>query len=555
MPPIVPVLAPLVVAAIVIAFIFSRYLSAFAPAIAAPTVHFTDVTTESGLNFVQDNGTRGEDGLPPSTLGSGVAILDYDKDGAADIFFVNGREWSESDDTPPAGSRCALFRNDGHGHFTDVSAAAKADIAVQGMGVAVGDYDNDGYPDLFITTVGENRLLHNRGDGTFEEVGEKAGVAGEKRSWSTGALWLDLDGDGRLDLIVCRYTRWSQEIELNAAFNIAAVGRSYGTPAGFVSASPLVYRNLGDGRFVEEAARFGLSNISPDTRLPRPEPLGVAPVDSNGDGKIDLLFVYHAGEPTLFLNEGGGHFREWRAPSDRREGSASLIAFNAFPMRRNRETSDAVAALGATYGRDAASNSEALRLGPKLGMAMFDYDLDGHLEIFSPNGRAEPELSHFEAGRNFASTPTLLWDWGNGWAEANLLDGNWASPLVARGIATADFDGDGDLDVIVTQNGGAARLLRNDEHVGNAWLRIELVGTSCARDASGARVDVYTPRHTITHLVAPAMGYLSQSEHTLTFGLGEDSRVRRVTVTWPDGKRQDVTAPAINRRLIVTEPK
>lgn len=556
-PPLIPVLAPIVVAAIVIGFIFSRYLSAFAPEVPTPVVRLEDATTDSGIRFIHHNGAT-DAAAAPTTLGSGVVVLDYDQDGAPDLFFVNGADWKWLDGEGGRPATSALFHNDGHGHFTDVSATAGVALTLQGMGAAAGDFDNDGYPDLFVTAIGRNHLLRNRGDGTFADVTARSGIDLDAHTWSTGALWLDLDGDGRLDLVVCRYARWSPEVELEHAFKVATVGRSYGAPAGFFSATPLVYLNLGDGRFAEESARLGLSNVAPDTRLPRPEPLGVTALDGNGDGRLDLLFFYHGSEPTLFLNEGGGHFHEWTSGGERREGAAGLIAFHAVPLRRERGTSDAIEALQSLEGSGATSPAGAgrLHLGTHLGMVLFDYDLDGHLEIFSGSGRAEPELGRFEGGRDFAAAPVMLWDRGESWAQAAATGGGaWAAPLVARGVATADLDGDGDLDVIMTQNGGPARVLRNDQHLGNASLRIRLVGTRSVHDGTGARVEVHAPRRTLTRLVAPEMGYLSQSEATLTFGLGEDSRVRRVTVFWPSGVRQDVTAPEINKLLVITEPK
>ncbi len=551
-PPLLPVIAPIVAASVVIGFVFSRYLSAFAPTEIAPVAHFTDVTAESGVAFVHEAGNNAEQ-LAPTTLGSGVGVIDFDGDGAPDLFFVNGAPWPWMDIWPARRPPCALYRNDGHGHFTDVTARAGAGLSVQGMGVAIGDYDNDGHPDIFVTAVGQNHLLHNRGDGTFEDVSEAAGVAGDDQTWSTGALWFDIDGDGKLDLIVCRYARWPSEMDLDLAFRTAGAGRSYGAPTGFYSASPLVYRNLGDGHFVEVAAASGLANISPDTGRARAEPISVFALDANGDGKLDLLFLYHSGEPTLFLNEGGGHFREWAPPENRWEGGAGIVALNAMPLPRAFGPLDALAAL--RHLDRSAGLSTQLSLPTKLGVAFLDYDLDGRTDIFAAGGRAELDLGKLETERNFTAPPQLWWNRGNGWIEAPVPSAaTWTTPLVARGVATADFDGDGDLDLVVTQNGGPAKLLRNDQHSGAAWLRIQLVGTKSPRDGTGARVEVHTPRHTLVALAAPAMGYLSQSENVLTFGLGDDARVRHITVLWPSGIRQDIVPTGLNQKIVVTEP-
>jgi enediyne biosynthesis protein E4 len=553
MSPLLRVIGPLIVAAFVTGALLTRYSSVIAPPRPAPTVRFTDVTAESGLSFVHQNGATA-DQLPPTTLGSGVAVLDFDRDGFPDLFFVNGDAWPWADETAGKAT-CQLYRNDGHGRFVDVTDSARAGLKLQGMGAYPADFDNDGWTDLLVTGVGENHLLHNRGDGTFDDVTEAAGLSGDAQTWSTGALWWDLDGDGRLDLIVCQYARWSREVDLELAFKIAGVGRSYGAASGFVGASPSVYRNVGDGRFAPFPESIGLRNLAPDSQLPRPEVLAVAPVDSNGDGLMDLVFYYHASEPTLFLNQGGGVFREWTGQGERREGeTAGLMSLGALPLTRNGDSAAILSVQRALDGAIARAPG-ILRLTSRLGFALIDYDLDGRVDAFSGGGRAEGGLNRFDAGRDFDASPGLWWNQGNRWVAAPALpDARWTDPLRSRGIVSLDYDGDGDEDIVITQNGGHAKLLRNDQRASQAWLRIQLVGTKSPRDGTGAKVEVQTPRHKLSRIVAPPVGYLSECEQVLTLGLGEDERVRGITVTWPSGTRQQITAPAINQKMVVVEP-
>ena len=521
-------------------------------------MRFTDVTAESGIHFSHYNGAS--DGQEaPTTLGGGVICSDYNRDGAPDIFFVNGAPWPWQEAGPADHPTCALFRNDGSGHFTDVTTEAGLNIETAGVSAAVGDYDNDGWPDLMITAIGQNHLFHNDGNGHFTEVTETVGLPSDDHLWSTGALWLDLDGDQRLDLIVCHYARWPREIDLDLAFKIAGVGRSYGAPAGFVSAAPGVYRNGGDGRFKEIGTAAGLRDLDPLSGLPRGLTLAVLPLDANGDGKIDLLFIHQTGEDTLFINQGDGTFRESDTRAERREGAAAgFAALSTLPSLRLAGTGDAYvrwrSGLVNTPGFEPGL-SGYLQLNTKAGAVVFDVDLDGRLEVFAGDGRAEPDVNRFDAGRSFAQPPTLYWNHGDVWSIAP-PSGESAirEPLVARGIAYADLDGDGDLDLVIAQNGGPARVFRNDLRPGIPWLRIDLVGTRSPRDGTGAQVEVHTPRMVITRTALPAVSLLGQSESTLTFGLAEDARVRKVTVLWPSGVRQEIAAPPINRRLVITEP-
>lgn len=556
-PPLLPVVLPLVVTAIVLAVAFARWFPAAGPAVHAGAARFTNVTAESGVRFTHGHGAGDADDSP-TTLGAGVVVFDFNRDGRPDLFFVNGTAWPWEE--PPAGAAprtAALLRNDGGMRFTDVTAAAGLAAPLQGMGAAAGDFDGDGFADLFVTCVGANRLFRNRGDGGFEDVTDAAGVAGDEHTWSTAAVWLDVDRDGRPDLVVAHYARWPHDVPLALAFTIADVGRSYGAPAGFVPAFPTVYRNLGGGRFAALAGNAGLLDRDPQTGLPVAKPLALVPLDANGDGLPDLVFSYHTGEPSLFLNQGDGTFRRASRRDDRHEGaSAGLASATAGAANGGDERTLASLAPPPALG---APDDATLLLARKSGGALLDAELDGHVELFAGGGRAERDLNKFEGGRDFAASPRLFRFQSGTWSAVAtpVSDGEtapWSAPLVARGVAAADLDGDGDADVIVTQHRGPAQIFRNDQRGGLPWLRLQLVATRSEPSATGARVEVHTPRRVHVQSVAPAMGLFAQSENTLTFGLGDDARVRRVVIHWPSGQRQEFRPEGLNREWSVREP-
>ncbi len=555
-PPLLPILLPIVLTAIAAAVLFLRFLPAPQPIASEPNPRFVDVTAESGITFQRTAGANLDE--VPTTLGGGVVSFDYNRDGHPDLFFINGTAWPW--ETKAAWTRfgaCALYRNEGDGRFTDVSAEAGLQLVVQGMSAAAGDFDGDGWPDLFVAAVGECRLLRNQGDGTFADVTEQAGVGGEPNTWNTGATWIDYDNDGQLDLVVAQYARWPEDLGLAGAFSVAAMGRSYGTPTGFLGAFPLVYRNSGDGRFVHVADNAGLRPTDPQTGLPALGMLAVVPVDADGDAALDLLFSFHTGGSMLYLNEGNGTFRLWQGQSgreDRHEGAAAGFATMSVLNMGDRGTGERLLALRAAAQLD-DPDADFASLPAKFAVVAFDYDHDGNLELFSTGGRAEPDAGRLERRFDFAGTPALYWKNGDNWAPAQIPESSaaWMRPLFARGVASLDFDGDGSVDLVLVPHSGRPVLLRNDQRRELPWLQVDLIGTRSHPDASGARVEVHTPRGVLAQTRVPQMGFLAQSSSVLTFGLGEDARVRKIVVHWPSGTRQEVVPEGVNRRIVITE--
>ncbi len=555
-PPLLPIWLPLIVAAIVSGGLLAWMFPPTVPGGSPPPARFTDITAASGIGFTHRIGINTEES--PTTLGGGVVCFDFDGDGDDDLFFVNGADWPWEESFAKRASRggCTLYRNDGDGHFTDVSLLAEINLEFQGMAATAGDYDNDGRPDLFVTGIGVNHLFHNRGNGHFEDVTEDAAVGGEENTWSTGATWIDYDRDGRLDLIVGHYARWPEDVGLAGAFSVALMGHSYGAPTGFVGVPPTVWHNVGGGHFMVAPGSLGIRPMDPATGLPAAKMLAIVPVDANGDGRLDLLCSFHTMDDVLFLNDGGGRFHAANAPApDRREGASAGVA-SAGPLALLRvggadehfATWQAVLSLRGSGGD--GNEMQNVDLAAKFEAALLDYDGDGRLDAFTGAGRAEPDVNRFEAGRAFAAEPKLLWQRGDRLVVADAGD---LPAIVTRGVATADLDGDGDLDLVLTRLDGRPLLLRNDTRRDVPWLAIDLVATRTSREAAGARVEVHTPRRVQVQTVAPAMGLFAQSSSTLHFGLGEDARVRRVVVIWPSGMRQEEQNPEINRRITITE--
>ena len=543
-----------------------------------PAAKFTDLAVTSGLQFTQYNGAYG-DKLLPETMGSGVAFLDYDHDGAPDLLFVSGQDWPWHETHRPQ-STLALYHNDGSGHFTDATPGSGLEAHFYGTGVAVGDYDNDGLVDVLVTGVGENHLFRNLGGGKFEDVSVRAGLTNVSTRWSTSAAFVDYDNDGRLDLFIGNYVKWSREIDQGVNYTLAGLGRAYGPPLNFEGSFPLLYHNEGDGTFRDVSRAAGLQITNSATGAPIAKSLVVAPVDLNGDGWIDFVVANDQVQNFVFSNRHNGTFAE--------VGAQSGVAFDPYGLARGAMGIDSARfrndrALGIAIGNFAnepnalyvAQNDSLLfadeaiteGLGPasrqllKFGLFFFDYDLDGRLDVLTSNGHLEEDIAKIQKSQTYRQPAQLFWN------RSSLQGPSFVpvpperagedlfKPIVGRGSAYADIDGDGDLDVVLTQVNGPPLLLRNDQQLGHHWLRLKLIGGQSNRDAIGTWVRVRVDGRTLSQQVMPTKGYLSQSELVLTFGLGAAARVDSVEITWPGGAVQKVAPVRIDAVNVVREGK
>ena len=538
---------------------------------AVPRINFTDITQQAGIDFTHVNGAYGER-LIPETIGSGAAFLDYDNDGDQDLFLVNFNYWSghEGDSSP----RHALYANDGQGRFVDVTKESGLGLSDYGMGVAVGDYDADGKIDLFLTTLGRNRLFHNQG-GHFEEVTDIAGVAGAANDWSSSAAFFDYDRDGDLDLFVANYVNWSRKDDLEIDFRLTGLGRAYGAPNHFIGANNRLYRNEGDGRFSDVSRAAGIQIEEGASGKPVGKGLGVSPVDYDRDGWIDLIVANDTVRNFLYHNLGNGSFEEVGAfegiAFDRNGKATGAMGIDSAYFRNDRDLgisignfANEMSSLFVTADGHPPFADEAVLegLGPDtrqaltFGVFFFDADLDGRLDLLQANGHLEHEINKVQPSQHYAQPAQLFWNCGetcrNRFHKVREA-GDLAQAMVGRGAAYADIDADGDLDVLITQNGRAAKLFRNDQLSGHHWLRLKLVGKGANLDAIGAQIELISGGVSQTRRVMPSRSFMSQVELPVTFGLGQSDRVGKLRITWPNGEQQDVSVQAIDSLLIVEQ--
>ena len=523
------------------------------------TVIFTDVTAKAGIHFVHNAGRTGKKYLP-ETLGAGCAFFDADGDGWQDILLINGKDFT------PKGRRSlpALYRNNHDGTFTDITAGSGLDVEMYGMGVAIGDYDNDGRDDVYITALGGDHLFHNEGHGKFRDVTKDSGIKND--SLGTSAAWLDYDRDGKLDLFVANYVQWSPKNDLWCSLDGAT--KSYCTPESYKGTPSRLYHNLGGGRFEEVAQRAGVGD-------PTSKSLGVTVLDYNGDGWPDIFVANDTQPNKLYRNLGNGTFKE--------EGMSAGVAYGEDGVARGAMGADAGdydrsgrphllvgnfsnQMLGLYHNEgtglfvDEAPLSTVGRaslLSLSFGVFFFDYDLDGHPDIFAANGHIEDQIGRVQPRVSYREAPLLFRNLGNHKFDnvSAQMGADFVRPMVARGAAYADFDQDGDLDILVSTNNGPAYLFRNDGGNRNHWLSVRLSGTRSNRDGIGAVVRIHSASGEQWNMVRSGSSYCSQSELALTFGLGADTSVSSVDVEWPNGPSQHFGNMPANQRIVIDEDK
>lgn len=548
--------------------------SAQAPGTAdTPLFHFTDVTASAGINFRHETGAFGEKWMP-ETIGSGGGFLDFDGDGLPDLFLVNSAEWPGHETGPPAHSR--LFRNRGNGSFVDVSGEtgiAELTSGVYGMGAVFGDYDADGDPDIYVTAVGENLLLRNDG-GRYRKVAGAAGASGDPLedeappAWSSAAAWLDSDRDGHLDLFVCNYVRWTPETDLFTTRD--GVNKSYATPEHYEGESCRLYRNRDGVRFDDVTVEAGVWN-------PEGKALGVVVADFNDDGWPDVVVANDMQPNFLYQNDGDGTFTDialgagvafdefGRARAGMGVDVADVTGHGQLSIVIGNFSNEPLALftpIGGGVFQDLAGSAQLTRptlLPLTFGVAFVDLDLDGFEDLVTANGHIEPEIQRLNESLTFEQRPQLFHNTGRGsFVDVTEAAGkDFARPSVARGLAVADYDRDGDPDLLITNNGAPPRLLRNDRPTGalGNWLRVRLHGLAPNRDAVGAVVTLYAGDRVLRRTVRAGSSYLSQSEtNPILFGLGERAMADSLVVRWPaSGRTTRLESLGAGRLHIVEE--
>jgi hypothetical protein len=521
-------------------------------------VQFVNVAVEAGLTFKHTNGASPEK-LMPETFGSGVAWIDYDNDGWIDAFFANGADMAHGKPSPGN----ALYRNLGNGKFADVTA--KAGIAGRAQfstGVTVGDYDNDGFLDVYVTGYGSNQLLHNNGDGTFADVTVKSGVAGG--GWSSSAAWLDYDRDGWLDLYVVRYLDYDIKDAPYCGYKREGY-RMYCDPQQFDGVPDLLFHNNKDGTFTEISRKAGVAN-------PAGKGLGVAVGDIDLDGWPDLFVTNDGVRNFLYRNRGDGTF------VDVAYGAAVGFDMNGVPMAGmgvdiadydgdglpdifmtafSRQYNTLFHSLGGMKFEDVTLKAglESGFLTLAFGSKMFDFDNDGDLDIYATNGHVTDNVELYDPQTSYKQKDLLYENIGGGRFKDVSAQSGPAFQIkhVGRGAAIGDFDNDGDLDIVIADCGGPALLFRNDGGNRNHWIAVRARGRESDRFGIGAKVRVTAGGLTQLREINPTGSYLSTADVRLYFGLGSETRVAKLEIDWPRGKKQTLEGIPAGQTLLLDE--
>jgi enediyne biosynthesis protein E4 len=526
-------------------------------------IQFVDATAASGISFRHHSGAFGKKYLP-ETMGSGVCVLDYDNDGWQDILFVNSMDWPGHGSSK---SYPALYHNNGNGTFTDRTREAGLAVEMYGMGCAVGDYDNDGKDDIYVTAVGSSHLFRNLGNGKFADVTPRAGVAGS--GFASGAVWFDYDNDGKLDLFVAHYVEWSPEKDQYCSLDTK--NKSYCTPQVYKGESARLYHNRGNGTFEDVTRHAGLYD-------PSSKSLGIALLDYDDDGWLDLLVTNDTQPNKLYRNNHNGTFTDVAVQVGVAYSDAGATRAGMGVDNGDYENSGHPGvAIGnftnegmALYHTDGSglytSSSEATGIDRwtlqslTFSAFFFDYDLDGLLDLLAVNGHVADDISVTQPHLKYAEPTLLFHNQGKGQFEnvSTKLGPALLKPIVGRGAAYGDFDNDGDLDLVITEVNGPARLLRNDNGNQNDMLRVKLIGTRSNRDGIGAKLTLQVDSHLrLLRMVKSGSGYLSQSEFPVTFGLGKPDSNRRMglTIVWPSGQKDTIANLKPNQSITVQEGK